>query len=275
VEIGHDVFVGGYEPLTINICVIRDQDHLVVVDSRASATEGAELAADLSWFAPARVRALVNTHAHFDHTFGNQAFGQGSALAVPIFGHHLLPTHFDSYERPRLQNWRDGRGDEPPRDWGDVVLTSPTYLVRVRRRYRLGARTIELIPLPPGHTDTDLAIHLPDAQIWVVGDVIEASGPPMFGSGCFPLELPGSLGGLLEEIGADDRIVPGHGPVVDRDFAVAQLADLTDLTRRLRRLHGSGATADQAIAELSADPARRVDGLELAVNRAFSSLTVS
>jgi glyoxylase-like metal-dependent hydrolase (beta-lactamase superfamily II) len=89
------------------------------------------------------------------------------------------------------------------------------------------------------------------------------------------LELPASLGGLLEEIGSDDRIVPGHGPVVDRDFAVAQLADLTALARRLRRLHGSGATADQAIAELSADPALRVEGLELAVNRAFSSLTVS
>ena len=78
VEVARDVFVGAYEPLTINICVIRDRDRLVVVDSRASATEGAELAADLTWFAPARAQALINTHAHFDHTFGNQRFGHGS-----------------------------------------------------------------------------------------------------------------------------------------------------------------------------------------------------
>jgi hypothetical protein len=40
-------------------------------------------------------------------------------------------------------------------------------------------------------------VHVPDAETWVVGDVIEASGPPMFGSGCYPLEFPGSLRGLL------------------------------------------------------------------------------
>ena len=200
VEVARNVFVGAYEPLTINICVIRDRDRLVVVDSRASATEGAQLVADLTWFAPARVQALINTHAHFDHTFGNQHFGSGSATAVPIYGHHLLPAHLDQYEGPRLDAWRSGSGNEPIRDWDDVVITPPTHLVRIRQQYRLGARRLELIPLPPGHTDTDLVVHVPDADTWVVGDVIEASGPPMFGSGCYPLEFPGSLRGLLSEI---------------------------------------------------------------------------
>ena len=50
-------------------------------------------------------------------------------------------------------------------------------------------------PALPGHTDTDLVVHVPDADTWVVGDVIEASGSPMFGSGCYPLEFPGSLWG--------------------------------------------------------------------------------
>jgi glyoxylase-like metal-dependent hydrolase (beta-lactamase superfamily II) len=175
----------------------RDRDRLVLVDSRASATEGAQLAADLTWFAPAQVQALINTDAHFDHTFGNQHFGYGSATAVPIYGHHLLPAHLDQYERPRLEAWRNGSGNERTRDWDDVVITPPTQLVRTRQQYRLGARSLELIPLPPGHTDTDLVVHVPDAETWVVGDVIEASGPPMFGSGCYPLEFPGSLRGLL------------------------------------------------------------------------------
>ncbi len=194
VEVARDVFVGAYEPLTINICVIRDGDQLVVVDSRSSATEGAELAADLAWFAPARVQALINTHAHFDHTFGNQHFGSGSAMSVPIYGHQLLPAHLDQYERPRLEAWRRGGGNEPPRDWDDVVITPPTHLVGTRQQYQLGARRLELIALPPGHTDTDLVVHVPDADTWVVGDVIEASGPPMFGSGCYPLEFPTAWG---------------------------------------------------------------------------------
>jgi glyoxylase-like metal-dependent hydrolase (beta-lactamase superfamily II) len=272
VEVARDVYLGAYEPLTINICVIRDRDRLVVVDSRASATEGAQLVADLTWFAPARVQALINTHAHFDHTFGNQHFGYGSATAVPIYGHHLLPAHLDQYEGPRLEAWRSGSGNEPTRDWDDIVITPPTHLVRIRQQYRLGARRLELIPLPPGHTDTDLVVHVPDADTWVVGDVIEASGPPMFGSGCYPLEFPGSLRGLLSEISPADTIVPGHGPLVDLSFAVAQLKDIADLATRLRALHRSKATQHQAFTAIQAVPSVRVDGLALAVARAYSSL---
>ena len=272
VEVARDVFVGAYEPLTINICVIRDRDRLVVVDSRASATEGAELVADLTWFAPARVQALINTHAHFDHTFGNQHFGSGSATAVPIYGHHLLPAHLDQYEGPRLQAWRSGGGNEPARDWDDIVITPPTHLVNTRQSYRLGARRLELIPLSPGHTDTDLVVRVPDADTWVVGDVIEASGPPMFGSGCYPLEFPDSLRALLSEIGPADSIVAGHGPLVDRSFAVAQLTDITHLAKRLRSLHRSEATEHEAFTAIQADPSLRVDGLHLAVARAYSSL---
>ena len=272
VEVARDIFVGAYEALTINICVIRDRDRLLVVDSRASATEGAELVAELTWFTPARVQALVNTHAHFDHTFGNQHFGAGSSTPVPIYGHHLLPAHLDQYEAPRLAAWRRGSGNEPTRDWDDVVITPPTHLVRARQVYQLGSRRLELLPLSPGHTDTDLVVHVPDADTWVVGDVIEASGPPMFGSGCFPLEFPASLRGLLSEIGPEDTIVPGHGPLVDHSFAVAQLTDITDLATRLRALHSSKATEHEAFTAIQAVPTLRFDGLQLAVARAYSSM---
>jgi len=69
-----------------------------------------------------------------------------------------------------------------------------------------------------------------------------------------------------------DTIVPGHGPLVDRNFAVAQLADLTDLATRLRALHRSKATQHQAFAAIEAVPSLRVDGLGWAVARAYSSL---
>lgn len=62
------------------------------MDSRASAAGAAEIETDLSELGGGGVRWLVNTHAHFDHTFGNQHFGPGSRLEVPIYGHHLLPT---------------------------------------------------------------------------------------------------------------------------------------------------------------------------------------
>jgi hypothetical protein len=86
------------------------------------------------------------------------------------------------------------------------------------------------------------------------------------------LEFPDSLGELLFEIGPADTIVPGHGPLVDLGFAVAQLTYITDLATRLRALHGSKVTQHQALTALEAVPSLRVDGLELAIARAYSSL---
>ena len=87
---------------------------------------------------------------------------------------------------------------------------------------------MELVPLGRGHTDNDLVVHVRDANTWIVGDVVEATVPPMFGSGCFPLDLPMTLGGLLEEIGSADVIIPGHGPPVGREFVVNHVADARD-----------------------------------------------
>jgi glyoxylase-like metal-dependent hydrolase (beta-lactamase superfamily II) len=152
------------------------------------------------------------------------------------------------------------------------VITPPTHLVHTRQLYRLGVRSLELIPLGPGHTDTDLAVRVPDAHTWIVGDVVEASGPPMFGSGCHPLQFPSSLRALLCEIGDADTIVPGHGPLVQRSFASAQLAGITDLATRIQAQHRAHATEQQAISAIQAVPTVRADGLELAVARAYASL---
>lgn len=93
----------------------------------------------------------------------------------------------------------------------------------------------------------------------------------MFGSGCFPLDLASTLGGLLEEIEPGDVIIPGHGPPVGRDFVVDQVADLMALATRLRTLHACGSTVQQCLAVQDEWPFP-VEGLGLAVQRAFTSL---
>jgi glyoxylase-like metal-dependent hydrolase (beta-lactamase superfamily II) len=269
-EVAEDVFMRSYRNLDLNIVVVRSDGELMLVDSRSSPAEARELVSDLRQFAPAAVRALVNSHAHFDHTFGNQVFG---SLSVPIYGHHLVPAHLDDYERPRLAAWRAGSGSEPPRDWADVVITAPSELVNSRQTVALGTRMVELIPLGRGHTDNDLVLRVADSDTWIVGDVIEASGPPMFGSGCFPLELPATLHGLLAEIKPADTIVPGHGPVVDRGFAAAQLRDLSTMAEQLRSIHAAGATVEEALNQDNWP--FPVEGLKLAITRAFTSLSTN
>jgi glyoxylase-like metal-dependent hydrolase (beta-lactamase superfamily II) len=127
-EVADNVFRRRYEPYDVSVCVVRGAVGLVVIDSRASHRQADELRADLRELSPRTVVALVNTHAHFDHTFGNARFGPSSDLAVPIYAHRLVPAHLDAYERPMLAEWI-ARGEEPREEWREVIITPPTVLV--------------------------------------------------------------------------------------------------------------------------------------------------
>lgn len=101
---------------------------------------------------------------------------------------------------------------------------------------------------------------------WIVGDVIEESGPPMYRSGCFPLDWPDAAARLLEDVGAADVVVPGHRRPVTRDFVVDQLSVLTALAAQTRASWSAGLTIDDAIADDETWPLPTA-GLRLAVER--------
>jgi glyoxylase-like metal-dependent hydrolase (beta-lactamase superfamily II) len=114
-------------------------------------------------------------------------------------------------------------------------------------------------------------VHVPNAHTWIVGDVVEAPGPPMYGFGCFPLGLPDQLAWLLHELTETDFVVPGHGPVVDRDFVAAQRAEVDQVAQQLRLAHRAGRTVAEALDDQDRWPFP-VAGLELAVRRAYQAL---
>src|SRR5689334_1317551 len=73
-----------------NSAVIVNRDDVVVVDSHMTPESGRALLRDIQTLTDKPVRFLVNTHFHYDHTDGNQAF----ASPVDIIGHE--------YTRARL-----------------------------------------------------------------------------------------------------------------------------------------------------------------------------
>jgi glyoxylase-like metal-dependent hydrolase (beta-lactamase superfamily II) len=246
VAVAEGVFLRRYDPMDISITVICGSDGVIVVDTRSSPAEAREIVADVATEFGLPIRAVINSHAHFDHTFGNQVF---AALdGVPIYGHHLVAKHFRDFEAPRLQRQQADPSSEPGRDWSSVRLTPPTRTIAERTRITVSGRDMELIPLAPGHTDTDLAIFIPGQRVWILGDIVEESGPPMFGSGCFPLGWPGVLAGLLAEIQPDDVVVPGHGAIVTRSFVAAQFAQLSETSEFIRTSWARNGSIDEALA---------------------------
>lgn len=268
-EVAEGIFVGRYQPYDVNVTVVRGTDGLLVVDTRSSHREAEEIRSDLTSLGSLPVRWVVNTHAHFDHSFGNFRFGPDSDLGAPIYGHERVPAHLLEYETPKLARFIES-DVERAAEWAEVVITAPTELVAKRGVVDLGDRSMELLHLGKGHTDNDLLLHVPAVDAWLVGDLIEESGPPAYGDDCFPLEWPETIAALIAQLGTDTVVVPGHGVAVDPAFVTDQLADLRAVADLIRDLRAAGVPVEAAVAEGANRWPFPAEGLHDAVRRGYA-----
>lgn len=244
VHVGPGVFLRRYEPVDVSVGAIVGNEGVTVIDTRNNPEEGQEIIDHVTEYFSLPIVAAINTHAHYDHTFGNQVFREAGVL---IYGHHLIPQHFERYEQPRLEKVLNHPESEPDKAWNNVVLTPPDHLIEEDCLLNLGGREIELLPLDPGHTDTDLAVFIPDAGLWFLGDIIEESGPPMFGSGAYPLDWHRVLKDLLSKIDHGHTIIPGHGNPVSREFVVRQQTYFELLACEIQIAHQQQTPIDQIV----------------------------
>jgi len=260
IELGGGVFSKRYESLDLNVGVVICGDGVLVVDTRAHYGQARELLADLSRLTPHPVRWVVNTHHHWDHTFGNAVF-----LPVPIWGHERCALALrlrGERMRREVKEWAPGHAAQ----FDEVVITPPDHTFDGAATLALAGRVIELQYLGRGHTDNDIVALVPDAGVLFAGDLIEESAPPAFHDS-FPLEWPDAVAGLLPL--AAGPVVPGHGAVVDAGFVAAQQRDLADVARLALERHAMGLSAAQAAAAGGPYPA---EVLETAFGRAWPGL---
>lgn len=269
-EVADRVYQRRYDPLDISVCIVAGSDGLLLVDTRCNPREAAEILDDVAALSPLPVRWVANTHAHYDHSFGNQVFPD-----TAIYGHHLVPRHFAEYESQRLAAWTADPASSPQYDWHGVVLTPPTELVSDILDLDLGGRLARFHPLAPGHTDTDLVVEIPDARTWLVGDVIEQSGPPMYGSGSFPLDWPGVLDSLAATVQPGDILVPGHGAPVDRSFLIDQADVLRIVADGIRQSFDRSEPIESASERIASASRLPLEIVESAVLRGYTVLAAS
>ena len=89
-EVAHRVWVAHYDFIDINIGLVGGERGLLVVDTWASTALGRRLVDDVRALGAGEVVGVVNTHEHFDHTFGNGAFREAYG-AIPIQEQHPGP----------------------------------------------------------------------------------------------------------------------------------------------------------------------------------------
>jgi glyoxylase-like metal-dependent hydrolase (beta-lactamase superfamily II) len=203
--------------------VLGDGEALVV-DTRSGPGEAGELLADLRALTRLPCRQVVNTHAHFDHCFGN-----ATLRPAAIWGHHRCVAEL----RTRGEEQRQAAMRSLPELGGELAaarIDPPDRAVAdTGAALLVGGRRVELRFCGRGHTDNDLVVLVPDAGVAFAGDLVEEGAPPSYGD-AFPLAWPATVGRLLDV--APPTVVPGHGDVVGRDFVRRQqeeLAAMADL----------------------------------------------
>ena len=85
-EVADRVWVARYEWFDVNVTLVAGDRGLLAVDTHGSAVAAREVIDDIRRLGVGEVVAVVNTHEHFDHTFGNGEFRTAFG-AVPIHAH--------------------------------------------------------------------------------------------------------------------------------------------------------------------------------------------
>ena len=247
VEVADRVWVARYEWADANVTAIGSSRGLVVVDTHGSTAAGRAVIDDVRRLGAGAVAAVVNTHWHWDHAFGNAAFREQDP-EVPIHAHEdaaRMLADKGEYMKERFAESEDPHRDEVAAT--DLVIPDQTF--SSTRSLDLGDRLVELVFPGRGHTDGDILVRVPDVDVVLGGDLIEESAKPWIGLDSFPLEWHASLDVMLSLVTPETRVVPGHGVTVDRGFVETQRDELAVIGETVRRLAADGVPLEQAVAE--------------------------
>ncbi|MGB6456119.1 MAG: MBL fold metallo-hydrolase [Streptosporangiaceae bacterium] len=174
---------------------------VIGIDSCSTERRTRALQRAIAALTPMPVRAVVNTHHHGDHTFGNCLF-PGAA----IIGHDQTRAEAIAFGPPReLPAW-----DGP--DWGALSLDPPFITFADGLTVHAGDVRAEVRHVgSPAHTTNDSIVWIPEHSVLFCGDLIFNGGTPFL--------LMGSVEGAIEVLETVIRplgaatIVPGHGNV--------------------------------------------------------------
>ncbi|MFG3579482.1 MBL fold metallo-hydrolase [Micromonospora chersina] len=248
VEIADRVHVLRDPLLHVNVTLVVGDGAALLVDTLSTAGQARELAEAARAVTP-HPWTIVNTHHHFDHCFGNATLAADPPR--PVYAHAqaaaVLRDHPDELRRAAAEEMRAEQPDLAA-ELARTELLAPTHPVHGEAVLDIGGRRVVLHHPGHGHTDADLVVHVPDADVLVAGDLVEQSGPPAFEES-YPVQWPDAVAALLRLTTPATVVVPGHGELVDVEFVRAQHAELARQAWLIRAGHTGSAPPERVAAE--------------------------
>jgi cyclase len=204
------------------IGVLTGPDGIFMVDASFGPLTG-KITAAIKTFSNEPIRYLVNTHPHGDHTGGNANFAK---MGATILG------------RPEM------RADLMAQKGFDEAGL-PTFIFAAPLRLYMDGDEVVITPVPPAHTDADSMVYFRKADVLMIGDFFRAGYPNVGGT---VNGMIAALGMAIGVCGPNTRVVPGHGPVMNRSDVIAHRDMLATVRDRVSQLIKQGKSEDEVVA---------------------------
>ncbi len=200
--------------------VVTYNDGAVLIDTLAFPFETTQIKDFVEKRLGTRVRYLIYTHYHADHTNGAYLFP-----GVQVVGHRLTRERLDTVGRRGLARARE---NTPELANAEVVLPE-ILLNNGSLLLHLGKKTFQLAPAP-GHSPDAISVTLKEDRILFAGDMMMP----------LPHFVDGDLDALIQSLQAVptmglENVVQGHGELVLRgeiDDAVRSNVKYLECIRR-------------------------------------------
>jgi cyclase len=218
-----------------NVVAFHGPDGTIVVDGFVRPA-WPKLKAALEALDRAPIKSMIDTHWHFDHADNNGNFRAAGAGVIAHENtktrltqpHDLLGLHFDPAPSAEL----------------------PTQTFAAGLTLNINGEQVNLTHVAPAHTDTDVFVFFPKANVLHMGDVFFNGLYPFIDAGTGG-HINGMIAGVQAArkfVTAQTKIVPGHGPLGDRAALDAFGNMLTTVRDSVQKLKASG----KSLAEVQA-----------------------
>lgn len=221
-----------------NITLIAGDDAAIMVDTQFAPMHD-KIKAAVAGLAHEPIKYVVDTHLHGDHTGGNQAFWMDGATLV---GQQDLKRSMAEGTTNALSGAKT-----PPAP--AAALPAITYGQRMTLAVK--GRKVELSHVAPAHTRGDTVVWIPDADVLATGDLVSVGNryPNIdVGDGGSIEGMIKGVDACLKRMDAKTKVVPGHGPLMDRAAVTTYRQLLVDARDAVKALKAKGMSEDQAVA---------------------------
>lgn len=220
-----------------NIGVSVGTDGILIVDDQFAPLAD-KIRAALKGLNQGKLRFILNTHWHGDHTGSNAQFGPEAT----IIAHDNVRKRLSSEQKiPFFKSTVPAS----PKEALPVITFDNSLSVH------FNGEDIRAIHYPHGHTDGDSVIFFTTSNVVHLGDDFFAGRFPFVDvdNGGNVVGLAKNIGEIITKIPAGAKLIPGHGPLSTIDDLKLYHRMLLETTEVVRKKVAAGKTLDQIKSE--------------------------